>query len=164
MKKLVAVTVGALTIALLALSLVPASSQPAGRRVTIQLFDPDKTGFSHDINEDGQGFGAGDWSVAIDQILNADTCDKAGSLYSRFVAIKRLGQRNGAFIADGSLRLPGGNLVVYVRGTFSSFGKGVTGAVIGGTDSYLDATGEFSGRETRHCGQRGFLFRFDLSV
>ena len=164
MKKLVAVTVAALTVALLALWLVPASSQPAGRHVTIQLFDSDKTGFSKDIHEDGQGFGAGDWNVSIDPALDPDSCKHFGTLMAQGTVLKRLGKRNGLFLFHGVVRLGRGRLVFEWGGRFSEFSKQIEVPVIGGSGAYDGATGQATASHARRCGDPGELITIDVSV
>jgi hypothetical protein len=161
-KKLVAVTVGALTVALLALWLAPASSQPSPRRVSMQLFDSDKTGFSKDIQEDGQGFGAGDENVSIDPALDPDSCKHVGTLMSQGTVLKRLGKRNGLFLFHGVLRLPRGRLAFEWGGRFSEFSKTVEVPITGGSGAFAGATGQATATHTHRCGDPGTLITLDV--
>ena len=164
MRKLIAVTVAAMTIALLALWLVPASSQPASRHVTLQVFDSEKTGYEKNVDVGKKGFSPGDEFLAVDPLLNPDTCKKAGTSITRGTVIRQLGNRNGNFLFDGTLRLPAGRLTFEFGGRFSEFSKRIEVPVTGGSGAFDGATGQGTATRGKRCGEPGELISLDVSV
>ena len=152
---------------LLFTTLQPASSQAPGGR-TITLFDPNKTDFDKEINEGGDRFGAGDWSVTKDSIYDPESCEKNGTFLGRFTFVKGTGQEDGFFLVDAGVILDDGKLTFYWPGRFSEFANPDAatsgGAITGGTGAYEGAGGSIVVEEdVEMCDRRGALVTISLT-
>ncbi len=147
-----------------AVASMQASSQQPPERVTILLFDPNKTGFEKRIDVGKAGLGTpGDFGVSKDPLLDPDTCESAGMRLARFTLIK-LEKDDGFDIAENALLLPDGKITLTFGTRFSELeGDGSPGAVTGGTGSYEDVRGQALFTEGQEkCEQRGVLITLDL--
>jgi hypothetical protein len=164
-RKVRATALGALLVTLIGVWVVSAGSQAPPTRTTLTFFDPRKTNFEKEIDEGRQGFSPGDWGLFIENLKDPDTCDPAGKIIGRFTVSKFIGEENAFFLLDFGFRLPDGTITGYHAGKFFDFESATRNhlAVTGGTQTYKDATGEFSlesGLEM--CGTRGDLITVDL--
>jgi hypothetical protein len=150
---------------LIALSVVPATSQVPAQRTTIELWDPNPTDFEKNVNEGGKGFSAGDWSVFKDTNFDPETCEPVATLLGRFQLVKSIGQEDGFATFDVELMLEDGKIFVTGGGRFSEFEapEGAKFAIVGGTGAYKDATGEATLIEDQEmCEQKGASITLDL--
>lgn len=160
---LLAITV-LLTFGVVAGASLPATSQQPPQRQTLVVFDPNAVPFEKTIDERPKGFGPGDWSVAIERVLDPETCEKAGRIVVRFTFVKNAGNEDGHFIVDATYVRSDGKITAYGAGKFSEFEGGQPlFAVTGGTGAFRDASGEVTfNEETEMCERRGVLTTFDL--
>lgn len=150
---------------LLVLGARPAVSQPPNQRTTITVFDPNATPYEKEVNEGSKKFGAGDWGVSLENLLDPESCEKVGQAILKFTFVKPVGKNDGFHITDGTAVLPDGKIAVYSGGKFSEFGAedGADLPVIGGTGAYQDATGTMTVLEDQElCDRKGATLTFSL--
>lgn len=148
-------------------SLQPAVSQ-APVNQTLTFFDARATDFEKVINEGGEGFGPGDWTVIKDSFFDTETCERAGIMIGRFTFIKESGRNDGFFSLEGGAHLSDGRVTFTWPGRFTDFGQADTpptqgGAITGGTGAYEGAGGTIMVQEDQQmCDKRGALVTITL--
>lgn len=142
----------------------PVGSQAPAERQTITLFDPRGSEYDKDIDAGKEGFSPGDEFLFIEKQLDPETCEKVGSLIGHGQVVQFLGDNDGRITIDVTLDLDGGKIMAYGAAKFSDFaGTEPPFAVIGGTGTYRDASGEVSFEEkVELCGKRGDLTIIDV--
>ncbi len=138
----------ALVAALLIAGLMPASAQ-----TEIRVLDREGP-YEKDLDLGKSGFSAGDVVMESHPLVDAaDGTTIVGRDFERLTVLRiHSGGEDFLFIYDSTLRLEGGDVVVYGEGRFSDLfsSEGVAFAVVGGTGMYAGAggTATFSATDT----------------
>jgi hypothetical protein len=146
-------------------SAIPVASQQPAERTTLTFFDPRKTDYDKFVNEGRRGFSPGDVLLFIEKLKDPDTCDRAGKIIGKFTVSKLTGKEDAFYLLDYNFRLPNGTITGSNGGKFSDFESRARNhlPVTGGTETYKDATGEFTIVQSgKMCGSRGDLITVDL--
>ena len=144
---------------------LPAESQQSQERITITLFDPDKTTWEKVIDQGRANMSPGDTILYVDAQLDPDTCERSGTVVGRLAISKLLKQNVAWFIGDFTIDLADGKVVAEAAAKFTEFDQKESGvfAVTGGTGAYRDASGEVLFQEgVTMCGQEGSLTTIDV--
>ena len=145
------------------MSILPAASQDTATE-TFAVCDQNRSGFNKDVNLGKRAFGAGDYSVFTDPLLNPSNGNKVGKGVGRLTLVRAVGQQDGIFILDATHVFGRGKVSTYGSGRFSQLRTGVTFPVIGGTGKYRAVRGTMTGTAGRCRGKSGIRITFRLRL
>ena len=158
--KALGVSVGAVAVAVLGATLLPAYSQGHGEgEEVMNLCDQNRRGFSHDVDVDGDGFSSGDYFVLADKLLYAKSGKKAGRLNGQITIVRPIGNRDAVIHGSVLVFLPTGKLSVAVGGNFSDFEEGTSFPITGGAGHFAHATGSVRIKNGPCGGEPGLRMR-----
>jgi hypothetical protein len=153
------VALTSVTIGVLGFTLLPAQSAGKGEEV-MKVCDQNRRGFNHDVDVEGDGFSAGDYSVFADKLLDTKTGRKAGHLNGQLHIIRPIGNRDAIILGNVLAFFPIGKISVNFGGNFSDFEKGTSFPVTGGAGHFAHATGSVFLKEGSCDGKPGLRLKF----
>lgn len=150
-------------VTVLAITLVPAQSA-GGSTQRFRVCDQNKSGYSHDVDTDGDGdFSPGDISLGADKLLDPDTGKKAARDAGSFLIVRRVGNQDALVSADFMFFMPNGKLMANGLFRFGQLDSGITVPITGGTGHFAGMTGVLKVNNHPCNGASGAMFHFELS-
>lgn len=151
------------SVALLAVPVVAWFAPASVASTQIQVLDHEGP-FEKELDLGKSGFSPGDITLGTHQLFDAASpTTVVGRDFERLMVLRVIaGGQDADFIYDSTLRLAGGDVVLYGEGRFSDISstEGATIAVTGGTGTYAGATGTATFTATENEGE--FLISVDL--